>query len=118
MNNVSVVLDRNEKTNQYEIKKIVIFRNGEAPIIKDTPHITDLIQVNEFAEKVGMSLTKEGGFLQALESGFLTLMTPKMVDEMAKLQARITAARLTDSNLIKNIEAMTLAKLVNQASSV
>jgi len=104
MNNykkISVVNEFNEEKNEWEIKTIVIFRDGDVPIIENYDPSKHLEIIN------GLLVSNEFDFLNngvnaAIEQGILSVIARNNTKEMSALSSEIIQEQIKYSTNIKD----------------
>lgn len=94
MKKISIVSEKNEENNAYEIRTIVIFDDNKAPEIINYDGVQDLISIVEFAEKNGFDILGNDGIKPALENGLIQVISSANKKAMAELKAEIVKEQL------------------------
>ena len=93
MKKICIVNEKNEKTNKYEIKTIVIFEDNKAPVTINYEGAQNLLSVVAIAEENGIDVL-QNGIKPAIEAGLVQIVSLSNEKEMADLKANIIKEEL------------------------
>lgn len=103
MKKISIVCDKPEGSEKNAIKTIVIFEDGENPIVINYTGIKDLLTVVKYTEKNGYDILKDG-IKQAIDDGYVNIMLHSNVKAREELEADILKAFVENKPLDKTEE--------------
>ena len=106
MKKISIITEKNESTDSYIIKNIVIFDDNKAPQIIKYNGIQDLIEVVNFVEKNGINIL-ETGIKPAINNGLVEIIVNKDLRRIAELKAKIVKEQLNSMKINTNEEKTT-----------
>ena len=98
MKKISIITEKNESTDSYIIKNIVIFDDNKAPHIIKYNGIQDLIEVVNFVEKNGINIL-ETGIKPAINNGLVEIIVNKDLRRIAELKAKIVKEQLNSMKI-------------------
>ena len=119
MKKVSIVSERNEENNTYEIRTLVIFDENKAPVIIDYEGAQDLVSVVKFAEENGFDILGKEGIKPALDAKLVEIISKSNEKKMSELKAEILQEQLKfapkeeKTEEVKNIETVEEKKEAN-----
>ena len=95
MRKISIICEKNEKSNTYEIKTIVIFKENEKPEIIEFKGVEDLIPVAAFAEEKGFSVLNDKEVVKTcVKAGLIDVIRKNDEKKMSELKAEIMKRKL------------------------
>ena len=103
MNKITVVYERNEETNQIELRSVVIFKDGQEPVVKDYTDFNSLVEAAELARQNGYDVIGGDGkdaTRQAIADGLITVISRTDTKAMAQLRAEILQEKIKSGALL------------------
>ena len=89
MKKITIVYERNEETNAIELRTIVIFDEGKAPVVRDYHGKESLYEAASFVESNGYDVVEEANVRKAIEDGLISIISRADVKAMADLRSEI-----------------------------
>lgn len=114
MKKISIVSEKNEENNAYEIRTIVIFDDNKAPEIINYEGVQNLMSVVEFAEKNGLDILGNDGIKPALENGLIEVISSANKKAMAELKAEIVREQLAHTQEEELTEEEQMENAINE----
>ena len=112
MKKISIVSEKNELNNTYEIKTIVIFDDNKEPRIINYEGVQNLLAIVRFAEDNGFDVLGKDGIKPALNSGLVQIISKSNEKAMSELKAQIVAEQLKyskDETIVENVRESEVA---------
>ena len=75
MKKITIVYERNEETNAIELRTIVIFDEGKAPVVRDYHGKESLYEAASFVESNGYDVVEEANVRKAIEDGLISIIS-------------------------------------------
>ncbi|MBR1386527.1 MAG: hypothetical protein IJ568_06825, partial [Bacilli bacterium] len=94
MKKINIVSEKNENTNAYEIKTIVIFEDNKTPKIINYEGIQDLLSIVKVAEENGFDILGSDGIRPAINAGLIEIVSRSNEKAMSLLKTQILSEQL------------------------
>ena len=114
MKKISIVSERNEENNTYEIRTIVIFDDNKAPTVINYEGVQNLVAVANFAEENGYDILGNEGIKPAIEGGLIEIISKSNEKKMSELKAQILEEQLKYAPQDEKTEEEKMADAVDE----
>ena len=94
---ISLVNEFNEETKEWEVRTVVFFRNGEAPLIEDFNGEEHLREIAGLIESAGLNIL-DNGLANACQTGIVSVVKREDTKQMAELNSEILQEQIRYSN--------------------